>query len=164
MNLYHISNEYQLLLEQIYDAETGEILPQVLDKLDDITTKIEDKAIAVAAYIKNLDAEREAIEKAKRSMAEREARLDKRADYLTQYLQTNMERCGITEIKCPEFVIKLKKCPWSTDIIDEDSIPDDYKHVKQVVTVDKVRIKDELLSGVVIPGVQLRQNNRLEIK
>lgn len=164
MNLYEIANDYQSILANTFDQETGEINEHELIKLDEITTKVEDKAIAVAAYIKNLDAEREAIEKAKRNMAEREARLDKRADYLTQYLQTNMERCGITEIKCPEFVIKLKKCPWSTDIIDEESIPDEYKRVKQVVTVDKVKIKDELLSGVIIPGVQLIQNNRLEIK
>ncbi len=164
MNLYEIANDYQSILANTFDQETGEINEHELIKLDEITTKVEDKAIAVAAYIKNLDAEREAIEKAKRNMAEREARLDKRADYLTQYLQTNMERCGITEIKCPEFVIKLKKCPWSTDIIDEESIPDEYKRVKQVVTVDKIKIKDELLSGVIIPGVQLIQNNRLEIK
>jgi outer membrane murein-binding lipoprotein Lpp len=163
-SLYEISNEYQSLLEKTYDPETGEIFPQVLDKLDEISAKIEDKAIAVASYIKNLDAEREAIEKAKKNMAEREARLDKRADYLTQYLQSNMERCGITEIKSPMFVIKLKKCPFSTDIIDENIIPDDYKKTKEVVTIDRLKLKEELQAGVIVPGAALKQNNRLEIR
>ena len=163
-NLYEISNEYQALLEQTYDPETGEILPQMLDKLDELAMNMEDKAIAVASYIKNLDAEREAIEKAKKNMAERESRLDKRADYLTQYLQSNMERCGITEIKSPMFVIKLKKCPISTDILDENMIPNDYKKSKEIVTIDKLKLKEEMLAGVIVSGAVLKQNNRLEIR
>jgi outer membrane murein-binding lipoprotein Lpp len=164
MNLYEIANEYQALLEQTYDPNTGELFPQVLSKIDEISATMEDKAIAIASYIKNLDAEREAITQAKKNMAEREMRLDKRADYLTQYLQSNMERCGISEIKSPLFVIKLKKCPVSTDIIDENIIPDDYKKTKEVVSIDRIKLKEEMLAGVVIPGAGLKQNNRLEIR
>lgn len=164
MNLYEISNEYQALLEQTYDPETGELFPQVMDKLEELSATMEDKAIAVASYIKNLEAEREAIEKAKKNMAERESRLDKRADYLTQYLQSNMERCGITEIKSPLFAIRLKKCPVSTDILDETLIPNDYKKVKEVVSIDKLKLKEELQAGVIVPGAALKKNNRLEIR
>jgi hypothetical protein len=163
-NLYEIANEYQALLEDRYDPETGEFLQPALGRIDEVSEKLEDKAIAVASYIKNLEAEREAIEKAKKNMAERESRLDKRADYLTQYLQSNMERCGITEIKSPMFVIKLKKCPISTDILDENIIPDDYKKSKEIVTIDKLKLKEEMLAGVIVPGAALKQNNRLEIR
>jgi len=164
MRLFEIANEYQALLEQTYDPETGEILPQMLDKLGELSATMEDKAVAVASYIKNLDAEREAIAQAKKNMAERESRLDRRADYLTQYLQSNMERCGITEIKSPLFVIKLKKCPVSTDIIDENIIPDDYKKTKEVVSIDRMKLKEEMLAGVIIPGAGLKTNYRLEIR
>lgn len=162
--LYEIANEYQALLEDRYDPETGEFLQPALGRIDEIAERLEDKAIAVASYIKNLEAEREAIEKAKKNMAEREARLDKRADYLTQYLQSNMERCGITEIKSPFFVLKLRKCPVSTDIIDESLIPNDYKKVKEVVSIDKLKLKEELQAGVIVPGAALKQNIRLEIR
>lgn len=164
MNIYDIANEYQALLEQTYDPETGEIFPQVLAKIDELSAKMEDKAIAVASYIKNLDAEREAINQAKRQMADRESKLDKRCSHLTQYLQSNMERCGITEIKSPLFVIKLKKCPVSTEITDENIIPDDYKTFKEVVSIDKVKMKERILAGEIIPGARLSQKNRLEIR
>lgn len=164
MNLYEISNEYQALLDDRYDPDTGEFLQPALGRIDEIAEQLEDKAIAVASYIKNLEAEREAIEKAKKNMAERESRLDKRADYLSQYLQSNMERCGITEIKSPMFVIKLKKCPVSTDILDENMIPNDYKKSKEIVTIDKLKLKEEMLAGVIVPGAALKQNNRLEIR
>ncbi len=164
MKLFEIANEYEEILDHTFDPDTGEINAHAVESLDLIKAEMNDKAIAVASYIRNIDAEREAITQAKKNMAERESRLDKRADYLTQYLQSNMERCGITEIKSPHFVIKLKKCPFSTDITDENIIPEDYKRRKEVVTIDRVKLKEEMLAGVVIPGAGLKQNNRLEIR
>ena len=164
MNLFEISNEYQAVLSETFDHETGEVNETSLAKLDELTEKIEDKGVAVASFIKNLDAERKAVEDAKKAMAEREKSLERRAEWLTNYLQTNMERCGINEIKSPYFIVKIKKCPLSVDIQDEKLLPNDYKKVKEITTIDKLKIKDELLCGVIIPGARLKQNNRLEIK
>jgi len=164
MNLYKITNEYQEALDKTYNLETGEVNECELISLEEAKEKVEEKSIAVASYIKNIDAERKAIEEAKKAMAERESKLDKRVDYLTQYLQSNMERCGIGEIKSPYFVIKLKKCPISVFIEDENSISNDYKKIKEVVSIDKLKIKEEILAGVIVEGATLKQNNRLEIR
>lgn len=164
MNLYSIANQYQEILDKTFDDETGEVNENAIALLEIVKDNIKDKGIAIASFIKNIDAEREAIEKAKKAMAEREARLDRRVSYLTSYLQSNMERCGINEISCPYFVVKLKKCPISVDISNENEIPDDYKKVKSVVSVDKMKIKEEILAGVIIPGATLKQNMRLEIR
>lgn len=164
MKLFEIANEYQNILEKTFNEETGEINVDAMAKLEVIKDDIEKKGIAIASFIKNIDAERKAIEEAKKAMAERENRLEKRASYLTSYLQSNMERCEIKEISCPFFVIKLKKCPIAIDILNEDEIPDAYKKRKELITVDKMKIKDELLKGAVIPGAALKQNTRLEIR
>jgi hypothetical protein len=164
MNLYNIANEYQNIFEQTFDTETGEINENALACLAEVKSTIQEKGIAVASYIKNIDAERKAIEEAKKAMAEREKRLDNRVNYLTQYLQSNMERCGINEIKSPYFVVKLKKCPFSTEIWDENLIPNDYKKTKEVMSIDRIKIKEEILAGVVVPGASLKQNNRLDIR
>ncbi len=166
MNLYQIANEYQTILDQTFDHETGEINENALAKLDEVKADVKEKGIAIASFIKNIDAERKAIEEAKKSMAEREARLNSRVTYLTSYLQSNMQRCGISEISCPYFVVKLKKCPVSVDILDENFIPKEYLKTKETITVsvDKLKIKEELSQGVIIPGVALKQNVRLEIR
>lgn len=164
MNLYNIADEYQNILAETFNLETGEVDETSLAKLDQVTEKLEDKGIAIASFIKNLEAERKAIEDAKKHMLEREKSLERRAEWLTNYLQTNMERCGINEIKSPYFVVKLKKCPVSVNIQNENILPNDYKKVKEMTTIDKLKIKDDLLSGVVIPGAALKQNNRLEIR
>jgi len=164
MNLYTIANQYQEILDKTFDPETGEVNENAIALLEIVKDNMQEKGVAIASFIKNIEAERDAIEQAKKAMAEREARLDRRVNYLTQYLQTNMERCGINEIKCAYFAIKLKKCPVSVDIFDENSLPEEHKKVKSVISVDKMKIKEEILSGVVVPGATVKQNMRLEIR
>lgn len=164
MKLFEIASQYEALLDQTFDPETGEINETALAHFEEIKDEMNNKGIAVASYIKNLEAERKAIEDAKKSMADRETRLERRVSYLTNYLQSNMERCGITEISSPYFVVKLKKCPVSVEVLDEATIPDDYKRSKTTVSVDKVKIKEEILAGVIIPGASLKQNIKLDIR
>jgi len=164
MNLYNIANEYQSLLDQTFDHETGELNEVVLAKLDEVQADVKEKGIAIASFIKNIEADRDAIEIAKKNMAEREARLNRRVAYMTDYLQSNMERCGISEIACPYFVVKLKKCPLSVNVLDEDAIPSEYKKMKTTFSVDKIKLKEEILAGVIVPGVELKQNVRLDIR
>ena len=80
------------------------------------------------------------------------------------YLQQNMEACGIKEISCPYFAVKLKKCPPSVHLTDEENIPDAYRKRKETVTIDRVKIKQDIQAGVMIPGAELRQGNTIQIK
>ena len=164
MNLYQLSSEYQLLLDQSFDVETGEINETALSCLDKVADDIKNKGVAIASYIQNIEAEEKAIEDAIKRMEVRKNQLLKKTKSLIDYLQSNMERCGINEISCPYFIIKLKKCPLSVDVINEDQIPDEYRKIKSVVSLDKIKIKEELQAGVVIPGASLKQNVRIEIK
>jgi ArsR family metal-binding transcriptional regulator len=164
MKLFELSAQYQQLIEETFDVETGEINEQALANLDQLKVDVKEKSIAIASYIKNIDAEKKAIEEAKKAMAEREARLERRVTSLTSYLKTNMERCGINEISCAYFAIKLKNCPVSVDIQNEDLIPSEFKKTKEVISVDKIKIKEGILAGHEIPGASLKQNTRLEIR
>lgn len=163
MNLYQISNEYQEILEELYDDE-GNVNQTALVKLEQNEVAMEKKAIAIASFIKNLEAEREAIKQAKQDMAEREKRNKKREDELTGYLLSNMERRGVNKISCPYFQIKLKKCPPSVNIVDATLLPDEYKRIKTEVSPDKLKMLAEMKVGVIIPGAALQQNLTLEIR
>lgn len=166
MKLYEIANEYKQIFDEIeLESETGELNEEAVLKLSDLQTKMDDKVVAVACFIKNIDAERNAIAEAKKAMAIREARLNRKIEFLEDYLRFNMERCKITEISSsPYFTIKLKKNPYSVDIEDESIIPKDYWKEKVTVSLDKMKIKEEMQQGVIIPGVRLVQNSRVEIK
>jgi Siphovirus Gp157 len=165
MNLYKINSEYEQILNELYDDE-GQVNQEALMRLDQNDMTMENKVIAVASYIKNLDAEREAIDAAKKAMAEREKAHKKKISDLQGYLLVNMERRGITKVTCPYFEISLKKCPLSVDDdqLNMEVLPDEYKRTKTEVLPDKVKILQEMKVGVIIPGVGLKQDMRLQIK
>jgi hypothetical protein len=163
--LYQIANDYQQALVKFEEGMDFDDINEALEELTNIEKSAEEKVIAVASFIKNLEAERKAIEEAKKSMAKREERLDKKVEIITEYLRSNMQRCGITEVKSsPYFTIKLKKNPESVDVYNEEIIPEEFKYTKTNILVDRMKLKSELQNGVVIEGACLKQNYRLEIK
>ncbi len=161
ISLYAISNEYQSILNQLEEEKSHECL----QLLEEIQGQYEDKVIAVAAFIKNLQAEKTLIETAIKDMQERKINLERKLSWVEKYLIENMERCGISEIsQSPYFKIKLKKCPISVEVIDEHQVPHEYKKIKEVVTIDKIKAKEDLNQGLYIEGLTLKRNLKLEIK
>lgn len=163
MKLFQINREYEEILNDLHDDQ-GEINPLALAKLNQNELELKQKIIAVASYLKNIEAEKDAIENAKKAMQEREKRFKKRIDSLSEYLQSNMQARSITSIGCPYFEIKLKKCPPSVNIIDERALPDEYLRTKTETSPDKGKILADMKVGVIVPGAAIQQNMRLEIK
>lgn len=164
MKLYEIANEYRETLDALVNEETGEIDDTALASLNGLTTSLEEKGIAVASYIRNIEADRQALADERKRMEARQKTLESRIEWMKNYLQTNMETCGIKEISCPYFSIKLKKCPPSVHLSDEDSLPDTYRKRKETVSIDRVKIKQDIQAGVMIPGAELVQGNTIQIK
>lgn len=165
MKLYEISNEYQAVLSTV--NEDGEITEESIKFLDELKENFETKAIAVASYIKNLEAENEAISQAIEGMKKRKESLSKKVESLTDYLQYNLQTLSINEINSsPYFKIKLKQCPVSVDVIDESLIPVEYMREKVTVvkSVDKIKIKEVISEGKEVPGATLNRKIKLEIK
>lgn len=163
MKLYEINKEYESILNEIY-TEDGEINQDALMRLDQNELAMENKIIAIASFIKNMDAERESIAIAKKAMADRETRYKKRVDELQGYLLFNMEKRGINNVKCPYFEIKLKKCPASVEIVEESLLPQEYLRTKTEILPDKVKMLQEMKMGVIIPGAHIKHNMKLDIQ
>jgi hypothetical protein len=167
MNIYQISTELQNIFhgfDENYD-ENGEITEKCIQKIESLQCSMEQKCISFGSYILNVEAEYKAIEEAEKSIKKRRERLEKKSKDLRSYLQLNMERCGINEIKgSPYFILKLKKNPVSVFIKDEALIGNEFKKVREVISIDKSKIRDEIIAGRKVLGAELIQNNRLEIK
>lgn len=162
MRLYEISDQYQFLLKDLYNEETGEVDESVLSRLNELSDTAENKCINVVRIFKEIEMQRVAIAEEKKRMAAREAALKNQVDRLKNYLLVNMERCQIKKIECPQFVISLQKNPVKLDITDEKLIPKDYLVTK--VSIDEAKVKDELKNGVIIPGARLVQGNSVRIR
>lgn len=113
--LYQLTDQYRHALAVLDDSDLSAEI--VADTLEGLTGDIEVKATNVAAFQLNLAAESNAIKEAIDRMSARRKVLESRIESLRDYLKSNMERCGITEIKSPEFVLKIKNNP-PTVLID----------------------------------------------
>ncbi len=163
MQLYKITNEYENVFSQV--DENGEITTDMIETLDALQADFENKAVSVATYIKNLEAEEAAITQAMDDMKTRKARLTKQVLSLSDYLQFNMQKLSIKEIKSsPYFKIRIKQCPASVDITSEDFIPAEFWREKVTTSIDKIRLKDALNEGIEVPGACIARRLKLEIK
>lgn len=162
MRLYEIADQYQFLLKDLCDEETGVVNEAALARLQALTDPLETKCINITRMFKQIDAEREAIEKERKAMAAREKTLKNQVDSLKNYLLSNMDRCAIDEIKCPQFVIKLQNNPPAVDPYDKSIIPDAYKKIS--IEYDIQKIKEDLKNGVAIPGARLVQGKSIRIR
>src|SRR6185503_20120315 len=117
--LYEISNDYERAIDALLLSEEE----KDESKIAEIKDLFELKCINVAKYIKNMQAEADAIHKVMEQMAARVGKIEAHIDSLTAYLQYNMEKTGLTDtIKSPEFDIKLKTNPPSLLIENEELI------------------------------------------
>jgi len=163
MKLYEITNEFESIFNDV--DETGEVTQAMFDAMDGLKEEFENKAISVASYIKNIEAEEEAIKQAMDGMKKRRDALKNKAESLTDYLHESFVKMGISEIDTsPYFKIRVKKCPVSVDVFDDLALPDEYLREKVVTSIDKIKLKEVLSEGVEVPGACLQRRTKLEIK
>lgn len=162
--LYELADNYEQLFDAMYDETTGEINETAISQIDTALQDVKEKGVMVAKYIQTIDGYKKSIDDECKRLADRKKRIEKKIDWLNWYLKKNMELCNIQEISCPFFTIKIKKNPVSVTVTDADQIPTDYINVKEVASIDKIKIKLALQDGYFVPGAELSQGYRLDIK
>jgi Siphovirus Gp157 len=164
MRLYEIANEMQALLSEL---ENNPDMPDFESRMESINLKAEDKIKNVGYMIKTLQAEGEIIEQEYKRLEKKKRSNQAHIDWLRTYLAREMERLQITKVpNAPYFNINLRegKYKLNAHTLNEALIPSEYKSVSQVIKLDKSRLVDEMLAGVIIPGAELVRDNYVEIR
>jgi seryl-tRNA synthetase len=136
----------------------------LLDTMEGLEGEIDIKAHSIAAFVRNVESNAEAVREASKRMNARAARLEKKAERIKAYLKEQMEKLGSKRLDMPEFVLRVTKNPPSVEIYDFASVPARFKYNKIEVAVDKTAIKAELDAGREVPGARIKQDTRLDIK
>lgn len=170
MSLYTINAELSELLERGFavDEETGEVIEDIEDKLAALQMAEYDKLENIALYIKNLDAEAEAIKAEEKSLAERrkakEGRMESLKKYLSDYLlNTNKDKFETAKVK-----LSFRR----SEIVDvnfqefmEWAYINNMAFLKERdPDIDKAGIKKVLKMGEEVPGTMLLTKQNLQIK
>ena len=140
------------------DENTGEILnPNALDELQ---MAREQKIENVGLYIKNLEAEADAVENQEKVFADRKKRIRKKIEGLKGFLGYALQG---EPFKTDKVVMSFRRSE-GVHITDEYLIPDEYKTFTVVKKPDKTVIKKALKDGKEIMGCELVEKNNVQIK
>lgn len=162
--LYKLAGEYKEIAEQISELDVPDDV--VRDTLESIALPLEQKAVGVAMMIRNLEIAASAIADAEKGMAVRRKDLETRISSLRNYLKSNLESCGITNINCPYFKISIHNNPQKVVIDRYSDIPDDYLNYPPIPAPvpDKRKIANAFKMNISVPGAHLEQEKTISIK
>lgn len=79
----------------------------------------------------------------------------------TENIHVAMLTLGVDELQGFDTKFRLQNNPAGVELIDEALIPDAYKIVKTVTSVDKKKILDDLKLGVPVAGAEMKQGTHV---
>lgn len=163
MSLYHMTEQYRTAMAELTDADLPEEV--VNDTLEALEGELIQKGQAVTALALNLSAEIDSIKAVEKRISEKRKALEKREANLREYLRSNMERAGITEIKAIDgsFTAKLQKGRPSVIIDDESLLPEDSEYVRWKREPNKSAIAAAIQSGHEVPGAHIEVKPTLKL-
>lgn len=161
MNLYEINTALEQAYEEAVDPETGEIIENAAyAAIDGLQMELEEKTENVLLWIKNLQADAEALKKEKMAFADRQARVEAKAESLKKYVSgvLNGQKFKTTRVSA-----SWRKSEAVEYVGNVNALPDSYIKIADPV-VDKTALKKLLKSGTEIEGARLIARQNLQIK
>ena len=162
MTLYEIDSAIANFEFEI-DEVTGELLNA--DALDMLQMEREQKLENVALFIKELDAECEAIGNEVKSLTERLTAKQNKRDGLKRYLKDALggakfetPRCKVSYRKSQQVVLSGDFEEWAAEHAPE------LLTTTTTVKPDKAAIKAAIKDGKIICGATIVENNNIQVK
>lgn len=162
ITLHQATEQVRELLAQM-DPETGE-LPE---GYEDARAVVQNKAVAVAAYIVESCVQTEAIRDYIKTLTDKVKSEERRQDWLRQYMAEHMAAIGITEIKDERGLFKASLASGrdeSVEVFDASQLPQNFIRETIKTEPDKTAIKKAIKDGVDVPGARIIKKDRLTIK
>ena len=167
ISLYEIDKLIEKLLlteEEVFtDESTGEVIRDVYAALDELELEQKDKWENIAKFIKNLNAEMDALKKEEEVLKARRQTKSNTVERLKNYLTQSMQASGSTKFETSAVVVSFRKSE-SIEVKDETLLASEFKKVVEEIKVDKTAIKQAIKSGVAVAGAELVEKQNLQIK
>lgn len=134
------------------------------DELDALTLERDEKIEQICLWIKNLEAESNAVKLEKQNFAEREKKLTNKIDRLKEYVSANLDG---KPFKTSKVVCSFRKSE-SVEILREDAVPERFLDISVVRKPMKSNIKKYLKEaearGEEVPWARIEEKRNLQLK
>lgn len=173
MNLYDIDQRLVTLLEEHFDIEDGvlcESEEELAKKIDEVSLDLDTKIENIGCYIKNLEADVEALKREEDNLKARRKSAENKIEGLKRYLNGYLMACfpkdedrAKWKFKSPKVVLGYRKSS-SVEVPDIEKLDKKYLKITTKVDPDKKAIGDAIKSGKEVIGAFIKQNVNLSIK
>lgn len=161
MNLYEINAALEQAYEEAVDPETGEVIENAAyAAIDGLQMELEEKTENVLLWIKNLQADAEALKKEKMAFADRQARVEAKAESLKKYVSGVLNGQKFQTARVSASWRKSEAVEYVGNV---NALPDSCIKIADPV-VDKTALKKALKNGEEIEGARLVIRQNLQIK
>lgn len=138
-SLYELSSTYLEALDMFTDPDQDIDQQTIIDTLESLDDELDSKLINVGKFILSLENQADGIAQAEKRMGDRRKALANKADWLRDYMKSQMERTGKTKLSSPDISLSLAKLPPSVIIDNEDIIP--FEFLRSKIEPNKSLIK-----------------------
>ena len=160
MNLYEITREAQ---ELAFLLESDELTPELEAALLINQDQLQAKAGNYAKVIANIQSDADAIDaEIKRLKAMKDTK-DRSINRMKEALRDAMLVSGIDKIESTLFKLSLRRSE-AVEVDVVEALPNAFQNVKNVVTADKLAIKEAIKRGENVMGARIVENFNLQIK
>ena len=160
MNLYEITREAQ---ELAFLLESDELTPELEAALLINQDQLQAKAGNYAKVIANIQSDSDSIDaEIKRLKAMKDTK-DRSISRLKEALRDAMLVSGIDKIESSLFKLSLRRSE-AVEVDVVEALPNAFQNVKNVVTADKLAIKEAIKRGENVMGARIVENFNLQIK
>lgn len=172
-NLYEISDKLDVLINEAFDIETGELyetqeeLDKAIDECElDLDTKIEN----IGCFIKNLEADIDMLKKEEDNLKKRRKSAENKIEGLKKYLNGYLTAVypidadrAKWKFKTPRVVLGYRKSS-SVEVPDIEKLDKNFIKVKTEVSADKTSIKNAIKEGKEVKGAFIKENINLNVR
>jgi len=159
-SLYEIAGMYRQVLEM--EPESEDEFGAMMTALDEIQAELSEKADNIVRYMRNLNAEAEALKAEETALYKKRKAVENKAERLKAYLAAQMTLCGLKELKAGLFKLRFQPTTPAISIIDESAVPEKFHRVK--IEIDRLAIRDALKAGEEVPGIKIERGETLVIR
>jgi len=138
---------------QIASGDTEE---DILKRLEDLYKELAQKEDGVFWLYQKTEKEIEMFEAQAKKLKKHVAVMKRGQERIKGLIMETNQAIGKLPKHSVFNPIKIRKSPGSVDIIEENSIPNEYYTVIETKRLDKKRMLEEMRSGVEIPGARLK--------
>lgn len=161
MNIYEINLQIAAVMDEAINKETGEVNENLMLELSRLKLDKQTKSLHIARKIKNLTAEIKALEEEEKSLYKRRKTKQDLMQHLKEYLNNTIAGEKYEDASSMIYWIRST----TTKINDASNIPKELcRHIPEEWIPVKTAIKEYLMQGNKIPGVELTEKQNVQIK